>query len=941
MFDARDEGFKHIIYILTDQVAVFRKVTVKRNKELLDENERYNKQIANFEGNKIPLENIHFMYLKEIKERIYKDAKSELSYLAALQEVYNKCRKRILEISDEIPNIDSPEKRKEVKEELKILFSFIDTYEAYYKTLKSVQNALEGYDQNNDRYLDFIKSNPDTFKEANNSAKQSKAGLEEKTINFDINIDDKEISIAGSYDNISMEKPNKYDLSNIEEMDIEYFFINFIDEISDKLNIKGKDILNKKFKVTINGQEIKNVDQNSFVKTVYAYISNRKKDVTDKENARKKEENEKNSKVPDKQSEKNDKDTKKDDKDKIITLDRIMADLTKGLEFEKGDDWKFVASNIRVNEKFKQKVCTGNALYNIVALAPSVISYPFQIIHKGIGKIAYNKKIDKRISVLKDRLKNLTDEELEVIYNQYKGGNLKNYQKMPIVNTFIQARVAAYINKKVKRINARMLQIYNTILSDFKRMSEIQKIVSKGNLSNEELMELDQEYSARIYGKAELIGEYVSLTNQKLDYEVGGKIGFSDSINAYKSGMSQAGFRFRKVPKESDELNEMQAKAYEEQINGIANNNDFHALNGFLKREKLLSENTELNHNLLMDRDVGLRSYNPLVDPLNYDKDPFVSDLMRTVALVASGINIYTTINRTNELDKLRDLNESQSNVIREQQEQIFKLNSDLDKARQLGNDISNKASDIEASRIAQINEANLAHTNTLERAVLDQTNWKSTGAEYKALDDAAHATYNSAYSACQGEINSIADQVANGTISHTEAMAKLTELSKNMETQFVDNYKGVFDTVKQYAEQHPEFNLTAPTDGLEKVIQTSPNIASGNAAVDEAFKIANEISNIEGVSINDINAVIDNVSKIENALNINPAQSIVPGLFNSLSAAILAIGVKNKMHQYDPYKSFDEIEDIDEIKEEDIQAYNDLVESIEAQNEEEKGRTK
>ena len=940
MFDAKNEEFRHIIYTLTDQVAVFRKVTVSRNKELLDENARYEAQIANHQGPLAPLQNIHFMYLKEIKERINHDVTRELSYVRALSDVYENSRKRILELADTINDIEDLNKKKEIKEEIKILFSFIDTYESYFKTLKSVQNALKGYDQNNDRYLDFIKSNPDTFKEANTSAKASKEELKEKSLDFEINISDKNVSVIGKYDNISMEKPNTYDLSNIEEMDIEYFFINFLDEISEKSGIKGTDLANKKLNVKINGKEIKNVDSTTFVKTVYAYISNQKKDNIDKETEEKNKQEEINRNVPDKEAEKNKK-TKPEEKP-IVTLDRILADLTKGLDFEKGDDWKFTAANIRVNENFKKKVCTGNVLYNIVALAPSVISYPFQVIHKGIGKLAYKKKIDERIVALEDRLRNLSEEELEVLYNQYKGGNLRNFQKMPIVNTIIQARIAGWVNGKVKRINAKMVAIYNTILNDFKRMTEIQKLATNENISEDELYELNQEYGALLYGKADLIKEYISLQNEKLDYEVGGKVGYSESIKAYKTGMSQAGFRFRKVPKESDELNELQAQAYEEEIRGVANNDDALALSGFLKREKLLKDNTEIKEGLLMDRDVGLRSYNPLVKPLNYDKDPFVSDLMRTVVLVASGINLYTTISRAHELDAIKDINQAQNDVIRQQQEQITKLTNDLNQVKDLSTNITNKAGAVEASRVAQINEANLAHTNTLERAVLDQTNWHSTGAEYKALDDAAHATYNNAYAASQAEINSIADQVANGSISHAEAMAKLTNLSNNMETQFVANYKSVFDTVKSYAEQNPQFDLTAPTEGLEKVIETSANINAGNTAIDEAFKIANEISNIEGISLAEVQALADNLAKVEAATGVIPTESMIPALFNSLSAACLAMGVKTRMRKYTPYMDLDELENVSDITEEDIYEYNKAVGLIsEEEVEEEKGRTK
>ena len=828
-----------------------------------------------------------------------------------------------------------------------------------------MQAALDGYEHNNDRYLDYIKSNVDTFKEVKDTAKEAKVVLKEKELEFDIKLTDSILSIMSSFDNIKLDAPEEFDLDVLTKEDLDYFLINFLETISNNSKIPYTELSKKKFNVKINDKPINNVNEETFTNTILKYVSNQRKENKDKLEAKLKKLHEINSNVPDKPAEKDikpgtvkigekevldvpvkvkDFELKKNEEGEILNIDRILADLTKGLDISKGDDWKFTASNIRVNQNFKKKVTTGNFLYNIVALAPSVVSYPFQLIHKGIGKLAYNKKIDTRVKKLQERLRNLSEEELTLLYENYKGGNLRNYNKMPLVNTMIQARINGWIKQKAKKVTASMVAIYNTILRDFKRMSEISKKIREGNLSEAEYNQLTEEFNALAYGKAALIKEYLDLAKTKLDLEVGGSKGYSESINAFKTGMSQIGFRFRRIPKENDDLNEQQALAYEEELRGVANNDDLMALSGFIKREKIISDNTLVEESLLMDREAGLRSYNPVMKPLNYEKDPFVSDLMRTVVLVASGINLYTTIQRANELENLRELTEQQNEVIHTQQDQIGRLSADLDQAKQLSEGITSKSGAVIDSRIAQVNEANLAHTNTLERAVLDQTNWHSTGATYRELDDAAHATYNSAYQASQMEINSIADGVANGTITHSEAMTRLTGLSKSMEDQFVENYKNVYDTVTQYATEHPQFDLTAPTEGLGKVIDTSSNIHVGNQAVDEAFKLAEEIQNIEGVSLAEVQALATNLAKIEAAAGVVPSESMIPGLFNSLSAAALAIGVKNRMIKYNSYGYLDDLENVDDITDENVKDFDinaGLAEEPIEEETQEKGRTK
>ena len=52
MFDSTSEVFRKQVIDLSNQVSVFRRVTVARNQELIAEEERFNNQMATTTGNK-------------------------------------------------------------------------------------------------------------------------------------------------------------------------------------------------------------------------------------------------------------------------------------------------------------------------------------------------------------------------------------------------------------------------------------------------------------------------------------------------------------------------------------------------------------------------------------------------------------------------------------------------------------------------------------------------------------------------------------------------------------------------------------------------------------------------------------------------------------------------------------------------------------------------
>ena len=281
MFDANSLEFKRTAMDLANQISVFRRVIAGRNQSLLNEEERFQNQIQNATGDTNNIVAIHYRYVADEKNHIYHEVKSELLYVNILSDTYNKSRSRLVDLAKEIKTIEDPDKKKEIKDEIKVLLAFVDMYEAYIKELKSIESALKDYENHNDRYLDYIKSNPDLLKDANKDAAKTKETLKEKKVIFDINISDTKLSIMASYDNIKLENPEEFNLDMLTPEDIDFFIINFIEEIARQRKINAEEFKDKEFDVTINGNKIKNVTYDTFTNTVLAYALNQKKDKTE------------------------------------------------------------------------------------------------------------------------------------------------------------------------------------------------------------------------------------------------------------------------------------------------------------------------------------------------------------------------------------------------------------------------------------------------------------------------------------------------------------------------------------------------------------------------------------------------------------------------------------------------------------------------------------
>ena len=73
MFDANSLEFKRTAMDLANQISVFRRVIAGRNQSLLNEEERFQNQIQNATGDTNNIVAIHYRYVADEKNHIYRN----------------------------------------------------------------------------------------------------------------------------------------------------------------------------------------------------------------------------------------------------------------------------------------------------------------------------------------------------------------------------------------------------------------------------------------------------------------------------------------------------------------------------------------------------------------------------------------------------------------------------------------------------------------------------------------------------------------------------------------------------------------------------------------------------------------------------------------------------------------------------------------------------
>lgn len=521
---------------------------------------------------------------------------------------------------------------------------------------------------------------------------------------------------------------------------------------------------------------------------------------------------------------------------------QIINELTDGLDLKKGDHKKLRASNIQVKESFKHEMHSGNYVYNIVHLIPSIMKVPVQLLTRLKDKIFEDPEALDRTAILKERIDRLDDKDLNIIYEEYRGNRVIQEAFPTVLNDLLNQRVHEYVMDNVENINSRIKSGYLQIFSDYRQLQEINEVLKNGYIDDGKTMidentrtNLEQWRNELIQGKAELIKEIREDQKEGRKWLSGGLHGFEEDMKAAESKMSYIGKRFAKSHDLDHDLLAKQAELERDEKQALYMNDDAKAMKAFLQNEVLLSSNTEIKNSIVGKRSTGKKYYSPLAEMLDYRPDPFTRDLFTSIAVTGA------TLNAVNGLATQLDAHK----VLKEQQEEAMRANAQMEQAHNLGNDITSNqetfAEGMKATTAQSINST----SGVIERSALDKNEWITGTDVYHRADAMGHAYYNNLYQRTENAFADIANKYSSGAINQSEALDAISGVANRAQENLVHVYESCKPVMEEYAKTHSHFDLDGVMKTMDHIIENPTAITEMNDAIVGTLQAGEELANL------------------------------------------------------------------------------------------------
>ncbi len=526
-------------------------------------------------------------------------------------------------------------------------------------------------------------------------------------------------------------------------------------------------------------------------------------------------------------------------------VEEIINKLMTGLDVQAKDAKRYTASNIKVASKFKNELRSGNYLYNVVHVVPATFKSGISLFSKLAGKLMTSKRAKDSMHELEKRVNNLTEEELEVLFEEYRGSQLKTDMNVQI-NPLILPKLKEYGMKKVRDYNVSLTNCYSSLFNDLGTINSIDEQLS-GNIDDALRSQLEVQRKD-IYAKAaNEIRTIIDTRNKANNLLSGGIHGLEEDFKAVATKLSYAGMRFAKVGKFDNELQKKLAHEGKGLNTALYEKNDEAVVKHFVGLETLYHENTDIRGSVFGTRSEGAKYYSPLAAEFDYRDDPFIRDLFTTVSLTTATISAVNAF-RVHQIEQQR--------IIDGKNQEINNVNSvndgRMDYVHQTANDITGKRQTFSEGMKAQAQQDSANIANAQERASLDSTNW-GFGSQYRVTDDAHHAFFNQNYDNVTSQINDITSRYGQGNITEAQALQELAQVANSSQSTLSQVASDCLNILRPYAASHPQFDLHAVEESFNYMVANPDAIVNmNNAAID----VTNLAEGLKGLSAEHVSAL-------------------------------------------------------------------------------------
>ena len=546
-------------------------------------------------------------------------------------------------------------------------------------------------------------------------------------------------------------------------------------------------------------------------------------------------------KEPEKQPENNETKVKKG-------LYTIMVELTDGLDLTRKMNGKYTASNIRVVKGFKEELKSGNVLYNIAHFATAVVAIPINFVRKVVDKLTYSMRERENVEKFKERLSKLSQEDLETIWNEYRGTRVIQERYAVIIDTLINERMQQYALEKVSAIRKDMSRKYKILFDSMKMVESYDKLLQT-ETDLKRISFIKQEREKVLAGKAEMISSLRSQYIEANQILSGGAHGVSEDMKAAKTKLTIAGKRFAKDHDFNNELAAKQAEIEKRENAAIAKGDNEAALRAFIDGETLLRGKTEIKNTIYGQRSVGEKYSMPLPQGLDYRDDPFVRDLLRTVAYVGMGISAANAlITHGPKSDALLQQNKADTDRVNAAND------ATIEQVHQAGDTLTGNRDDFITGMQSQTGETSVNISQSLERETLDSNSWY-LGTEYNKMDAFNHARYNAMSDAAKAKLEDIATKCYNNQITDMQALEMIKEVANTQHQNLIDIYTEYQPILEQYASTHP-FDLHGVQESMQFVLDHPDAVIKMNEGMVESIQVGEELAGLSAEHIAAINSL-------------------------------------------------------------------------------------
>lgn len=564
-----------------------------------------------------------------------------------------------------------------------------------------------------------------------------------------------------------------------------------------------------------------------------------------------------------------------------LTLDEIIFKVCGNQKFTDGQSSRYAASKIKIFSK-PQKDRLGNA-YKVVSIPRKIIG----IIPKAAMKIygLFVKKSTKNMfKEMEERANALTDQEVEVILNEFKGGIAQSKRLPKGFNNVIRPRIDLYVAKKVATINE---DIKNNLL----KINYCSKVITvlKNKLNEENTPEIIEKINNTINmayeSGATSIKDLISLQIEGNNLQCGhGLHSFEEELKALDTKLNYVGGRFSKGREYDPEL--------WSKISGCSHRIEYsrdpkEVVEAYLMRDQIYKENTKEKRsifNLGSKVTAGKLDYRPFVESLNYGNDPFIRDLITSVLVVSSAASLINNITQNIK-------NQAAIEKLNEQQEII--------------NDIRNNGETIEKGITYDVRQTEGAIENMAERGVNDAHGWNLSGQSYRSADLAHHMETANLSINNTNQILDLTSKYSSGQITRAELIRGMQSLKEQTTSTYETYVNNLSRDIEQYAQSHPQFDYTAVLSSIRH---------AANNSMDSA-ELTDFIADIYERSLN-----VGDLSAIESTLS---SASLVPD--------ILTLGAVTAKAAHEEVSAINEPK-VDSKKSKELR---DLIESLKAMKQE------